>query len=128
MANPPWIRPTKSLFKQPDPTRGNDGDHHHMYNNAKWRNASSEFRLGKKCDRPNCIMLAHTTDHIIPYRKGGAFWDRRNWQKLCKKHNAKKTGKDAHHVEASVDTPHGKIPANRAHLPPDIVGESYLTK
>jgi 5-methylcytosine-specific restriction endonuclease McrA len=129
MSLPPWIRPTSPLFRQRESeTRGNDGDNHHLYNNERWRKESAKFRLGKKCEREGCILLAHTTDHIIPVRKGGAFYDRRNWQRLCKRHNAIKTGKDAHYTEPSVDTPNGKIPANRAHLPPDIAGESYLLK
>ena len=74
-----------------------------------------------------CIAMAQMTDHIIPIRAGGSQWDRRNWMPLCNRHHNKKRGREAHgQVGESVDTATGKIPANRAHLPPDIAGETYM--
>ncbi len=124
---PPWIRQTAKLFCEE--VRGNSSEHHATYNDHTWRKVSRAFFKGRKCDIPNCITMAYCTDHIIPVRKEGSRWDRRNWQRLCKKHHDKKSSNEARgNVEPSIDTPHGKIPARCAHLPPDIANQSYLIK
>jgi 5-methylcytosine-specific restriction endonuclease McrA len=126
---PPWIRPTENLFKTVSKTQGNESDNHKRYNNHAWRKVSTAFFRGKKCEEANCIMLAYCTDHIIPITDGGSQWDRRNWQRLCRKHHDRKRGREAHgNIEPSIDTPHGKIPTRRQHLEPDIANQSYLLK
>jgi hypothetical protein len=129
MSNPPWIKKADNLFKPTSTTSGNEGDNHHIYTSTRWRTHATKFRRGYKCEQPNCILLADVTDHIIAIRSGGAIWDKRNWRKLCNKHHNKKRGQERHgKQEESIETPHGRIPKSREHLPPDIVGESYLTK
>jgi 5-methylcytosine-specific restriction enzyme A len=54
------------------------------YNCWRWRKASKAFlakhpvcECGDACGRPSAV-----TDHIIPVKDGGEFWDRANWQAL----------------------------------------------
>ena len=124
----PWKRKTEPLFP-PDNIRGNKHESHATYNNAKWRNASKRYFKGKKCIKEGCISMASCTDHIIPIRIGGSQWDRRNWQPLCTKHHQKKSAAEGRGKYGEfVETETGRIPKDRAHLEPDIVGQSYLTK
>ena len=51
---------------------------------SKWRAARAAFLA----THPDCVMCgapANVVDHIIPHRGNKAlFWDRYNWQALCK--------------------------------------------
>ena len=128
---PPWIVPGSPLFETTRTDRGNNStkEHHKIYGTSKWRRLSAKHTKGFKCDHPGCYVLATTTDHIIPILHGGAEYDRRNWQRLCKKHHDRKSGREAHgKIEAFIETDQGRIPANRAGESQDIAGESYLTK
>lgn len=127
MSSTPWRKPTDNLFAEERTDRGNKAPEHSRYANSRWTKAAKAFVKGKKCEIPACLSMATDCDHIIPIRYGGSQWDRRNYQALCKTHHAKKSGREAHGIVGeSVDTPTGKIPANRAHLPQDIAGQSYL--
>lgn len=64
---------------------------------SKWRNA----RLGFLRKHPLCVHchaegkvgVATEVDHIVPHRGDKKlFWDRKNWQGLCKPHHSRKTG------------------------------------
>lgn len=127
---PPWIRQPPKIFQEYESeTRGNGQVNRERYGSAAWRKASAAYFRGKGCSHPGCPVLAELTDHIIPIGQGGAQWDRRNWQPMCKKHHDRKRGREAHgHVEEYVETEHGRIPARNAHLPPDIANTSYLIK
>ena len=61
-----------------------------------WRKASKEFLehhpLCVKCREEGKFVKATVVDHIIPHRGDQEFfWDRSNWQPLCKKHHDQKT-------------------------------------
>lgn len=65
------------------------GQHHHLYNTAAWRNA----RLSFLTEHPLCrlhgelgkVKQACVVDHIKPHKGDlSLFWDRSNWQALCK--------------------------------------------
>lgn len=65
---------------------------------SKWQRESREFLK----NHPLCVMCmaenppkytkATVVDHKVPHRGNQLlFWDRNNWQPLCKKHHDKKT-------------------------------------
>ena len=63
---------------------------------SQWRKASKAFLqahpLCVKCREEGKFVKATVVDHIIPHRGDpGLFWDRSNWQPLCKKHHDQKT-------------------------------------
>ncbi|MBM1688832.1 HNH endonuclease [Sulfitobacter geojensis] len=55
------------------------------YNNA-WRKARDAFlKINDRCAWPRCGALATVVDHIVAHRGDKVrFWDRSNWQPLCK--------------------------------------------
>ena len=68
------------------------------YNRA-WQKASKLFLaahpLCVKCAAEGVYHRATVVDHIVPHRGDqGLFWDRNNWQALCKKHHDQKTGRE----------------------------------
>lgn len=76
----------------------------------QWRKASKDFLrrhpLCIHCERTGRITPATEVDHIKPH--GGdqkLFWDKRNWQPLCKSCHSKKTAKE--------DGGFGNSPGNR---------------
>ena len=65
----------------------------------KWRKASKEFLkkhpLCAECQREGRLTPATEVDHIKPH--GGnlrLFWNKKNWQPLCKSCHSKKTAKE----------------------------------
>ena len=47
------------------------------------------------CEREGKTMLANEVDHIIPHGgRASWFWDRTNWQPLCKSHHSQKTARE----------------------------------
>ena len=66
---------------------------------SQWRKASKQFLehhpLCVKCREEGKFVKATVVDHIIPHRGAPElFWDRSNWQPLCKKHHDQKTGSE----------------------------------
>ena len=66
---------------------------------AAWRKASKQFLhahpLCVACMRQGKYVKATVVDHIIPHRGDTKlFWDRSNWQALCKPCHDKKTGNE----------------------------------
>ena len=62
-----------------------------------WRRARREYLaehpLCAECDRDGRTTEATIVDHVIPHRGDPElFWDRTNWQSLCKPHHDAKTG------------------------------------
>lgn len=62
----------------------------------EWRKASKAFLkehpLCAECQRKGRLIPATVVDHIVPHRGDRAlFWDRPNWQPLCKKCHDEKT-------------------------------------
>lgn len=67
--------------------------------NGKWRKARNKFLkdnpLCIECLKDNTIEPATVVDHIKPHKGDmGLFWDKDNWQALCKKHHDIKTAKE----------------------------------
>lgn len=59
---------------------------------AKWRRLTRQFLF----DHPicKCGANANTVDHIKPHRgDSGLFWDRNNWQALCRSCHSRKTAR-----------------------------------
>ena len=66
---------------------------------ADWRTARAAFLGGHplcaECERAGQIVAATIVDHIQPHRGDRAlFWDRSNWQSLCKRHHDRKTARE----------------------------------
>jgi 5-methylcytosine-specific restriction protein A len=65
----------------------------------KWQKARAGYLarhpLCAQCERDGRIGVATDLDHIIPH-KGDMqlFWDRANWQGLCKPHHSAKTARE----------------------------------
>ena len=62
-----------------------------------WQKASKQYLaahpLCVKCMAEGRYVRATVVDHIVPHRGDkNLFWDRSNWQSLCKAHHDKKTG------------------------------------
>lgn len=51
-----------------------------------------------KCREDGKLVAAEETDHIIPHRGDDAlFWDRKNWQRLCRPCHSRKTAAETMH-------------------------------
>lgn len=66
---------------------------------SRWRKASKQFLaahpLCEECLRHGRYTKSEVVDHIVPHRGSfQLFWDRRNWQALCKSCHDKKTAKE----------------------------------
>ena len=64
--------------------------------NSRWRKARKIFLeahpLCERCKAEGRYVKATVVDHIIPHKGDrDLFWDRDNWQALCKKCHARKT-------------------------------------
>lgn len=64
--------------------------------NRKWDASRKRFLLGNplcvRCQDEGWLEEATVVDHIIPHKGDKKlFWDRNNWQSLCKKHHDRKT-------------------------------------
>ena len=67
-----------------------------------WQRASKQFlaahTLCVMCAAEGRYTKATVVDHIKPHRGDRyLFWDRANWQPLCKAHHDKKTGLEESH-------------------------------
>jgi len=63
---------------------------------SKWRVASKAFLranpLCVDCMKDEKLVPAAEVDHIMPHRGDKKlFWDKTNWQGLCKRHHSQKT-------------------------------------
>lgn len=66
-------------------------DYHHLYG-RKWSKARDiylqQYPLCIMCEQMNIIEPATVVDHIQPHKGDEIlFWDRDNWQSLCKHHH-----------------------------------------
>ncbi len=66
---------------------------------SRWQKARQTFLehnpLCIQCMDDNEIEPATVVDHIVPHKGDmGLFWDKNNWQPLCKKHHDIKTAKE----------------------------------
>lgn len=65
----------------------------------KWQKASKAFLhanpLCAECERQGKFVQAEVVDHIVPHRGDQKlFWDRGNWQPLCKSCHDRKTARE----------------------------------
>lgn len=68
----------------------------------KWQQARAAFlgrsenALCRMCEQQGLIVPATVVDHIIPHKGDRKrFWDRKNWQPLCKPcHNGRKQSEE----------------------------------
>lgn len=65
----------------------------------KWQKASKAFLqahpLCRECQKHDRVTAATVVDHIIPHRGDmRLFWDRKNWQPLCKPDHDEKTARE----------------------------------
>lgn len=68
----------------------------------RWQKESKAYLqshpLCVQCATEGKYVKATVVDHITPHRGNQKlFWDRSNWQSLCKKHHDAKTGKKDSH-------------------------------
>ena len=95
---PSWHKTDQQKRKEHDIKRGTA--HERGYGH-KWRKARllhlQEHPLCVECLglTPSIVEAATVVDHIVPH-KGDLklFWNRRNWQSLCKRHHDIKTMKE----------------------------------
>jgi 5-methylcytosine-specific restriction enzyme A len=92
--------PTIPRSQTPDPRRrksseARDRPQDKRYWSPTWRKARLAY-LGHHPTCVECERPAKVLDHIVPVRLGGAFWDSSNWQSLCERCHATKSGKEAH--------------------------------
>lgn len=68
-----------------------------LYNTHRWRKERKAFiqwnPLCAECQRNGKVTAAQVVDHIIPHPVHD-FWDKTNWQPLCKSCNNKKGEQD----------------------------------
>ncbi len=69
---------------------------HAKYYNRQWQKARAIYLrahpLCVHCEEAGRLTPATEVDHIIPHRGDKAlFWDRSNWQSLCKRCHSRKT-------------------------------------
>ena len=63
---------------------------------ARWQRLAKRFlaevehSLYRTCAKEGRTVAAQVVDHIVPHRGDPAlFWDRTNWQGLCKSHHSR---------------------------------------
>lgn len=67
-----------------------------------WERARAEFLranpLCAECARNDQIVAATVVDHVVPHKGDKQrFWDRANWQPLCKRCHDRKTAREQSH-------------------------------
>lgn len=85
--------PPKRAWQGADERRGTAAERGY---DGKWRKAREGFLaahpLCAECAKYNRYTAATVVDHIIPHRGDKKlFWDRNNWQPLCRDCHTKKT-------------------------------------
>lgn len=92
-------KPAKWIAKRPDHERRTT-DNYRFYNSRAWRRESRRFRiefpLCAECLIEGLTMPGDCVDHIDPIESGGSKWDWDNFQTLCNRHHAIKSGREAH--------------------------------
>lgn len=70
-----------------------------LYNDRRWRKAARQFLahhpLCVDCSGVGLVVAAREVDHIVPHKGDKAlFWQRSNWQPLCKPCHSRKTARE----------------------------------
>lgn len=63
---------------------------------SRWQTARKQYLMQNPlcvdCEKHNLVTAARVVDHIVPHQGDQTlFWDRENWQGLCKSHHSQKT-------------------------------------
>lgn len=96
----PKCKPSRVEVAQKQESRHRASAGPRPYDDKRWR-PSSLIYLGRhplcvRCEAEGRIRASQVTDHIIPWKLGGSFWDQSNWQALCKPcHDGPKAQEDA---------------------------------
>lgn len=74
-------------------------EHKKLYNKREWRRASVRYRrenpLCVVCQRNGKLSASEVVDHIVDHKGDQElFWDKDNWQPLCKKCHDEKTRRE----------------------------------
>jgi len=74
----------------------------HLYQAPEWKRARLAFLkanpLCVSCAEVGLVVPANEVDHRVPHRGNRAlFWDRSNWQGLCKPCHSRKTATETLH-------------------------------
>ena len=68
------------------------------YHTARWTRESRAFReahpLCEACLKKGLAVPSEVVDHVVPAAVCGDFWDKGNWQALCRKCNIEKGNRD----------------------------------
>ncbi|PVA06116.1 HNH endonuclease signature motif containing protein [Thalassorhabdomicrobium marinisediminis] len=77
------IASTRARNKRHDRTRPTASQRGYTY---EWRKASKAFlAIYNRCAWPGCGKPSELVDHVVPHKGDKElFWDRSNWQPLCK--------------------------------------------
>jgi 5-methylcytosine-specific restriction protein A len=74
-----------------------------LYSTSRWKRESLAWKQGhplcEDCKSRGMTRPAEVTDHVIPFPVCGDFWDRSNWQSLCKSCNIAKGNRDRRIIE-----------------------------
>jgi 5-methylcytosine-specific restriction enzyme A len=67
--------------------------------NKRWHDARIEYlnqhRHCVECSKDGVLTVATVVDHIVPHKGDMVrFWQRDNWQSLCRAHHASKTARE----------------------------------
>lgn len=84
------------MEKQDRERRGSASARGYSY---RWQQEREAFLfhnpLCVKCEAEGTVEPATVVDHIIPHKGDpGLFWDKKNWQALCKPHHDEKTARE----------------------------------
>jgi 5-methylcytosine-specific restriction protein A len=74
-------------------------DYQQWYSYADWKKARIQHLIKNplcvQCEKEGRLTPANVVDHIIPHRGDKKlFWDKDNWQSLCKSCHDKKTANE----------------------------------
>lgn len=76
------------------------------YHTYRWTKESRQFRedhpLCEACARKGIVSPAEVVDHIVPVAVCGDFFDKANWQSLCRKCNIEKGNRDKKLINAKT--------------------------
>lgn len=105
-ASPSWKTSDRTNKTQPE----------FNYQSQTWRRFSVNYKkrnpLCAECGRAGMLRFGAVTDHIIGLKYGGAVYDDRNLQNLCKKHDQEKRAMESHgYIIPGIHTNDGIIPA-----------------
>lgn len=80
------------------------GDFRWVYQSPEWKRLRADvLERERYCRMPGCNTMATDVDHIVPLADGGAPFDRKNVQPLCKFHHSQKTAREVWHTKKAGD-------------------------